>query len=137
LKLGVNRNGKQCRERWYNFLNPEINRDPFTAEEDLQILQLRQKIGNRWSEIIKHLPGRTENSVKNRFNCMFKKIREENLTIIKDSTMQAALEKIKGTASDSIVDEDKLLQNLIDLKREQIKNSQNNTSRKANFNSSL
>lgn len=37
-KLGVNRNGKQCRERWYNFLNPEINRDPFSNEEDLKIL---------------------------------------------------------------------------------------------------
>jgi myb proto-oncogene protein len=33
--LGVSRNGKQCRERWYNFLNPEINRDPFTPQEDL------------------------------------------------------------------------------------------------------
>ena len=78
-KLGVNRNGKQCRERWYNFLNPEINRDPFSNEEDLKILQLRKQIGNRWSEIVKHLPGRTENSVKNRFNCMFKKIKDEKL----------------------------------------------------------
>jgi hypothetical protein len=37
---------------------------------------------------------------------MFKKIREENLQIIKDSTMQAALEKLSGPTSDSIVDED-------------------------------
>lgn len=37
-KLHTNRNGKQCRERWYNFLNPEINREPFTSEEDLLIL---------------------------------------------------------------------------------------------------
>lgn len=41
---------------------------------------------------------------------MFKKIREESLQIIKDSTMQAALEKIKGTTSDCVVDEDQLLQ---------------------------
>lgn len=77
--LGVHRNGKQCRERWYNFLNPEINREPFTGEEDLKILLLRKEIGNRWSEIVKQLPGRTENSVKNRFNCMFKKVRDEKL----------------------------------------------------------
>lgn len=51
--LGVQRNGKQCRERWYNFLNPEINREPFSPEEDLQILKLRKQIGNRWSEIVK------------------------------------------------------------------------------------
>mmetsp|Transcript_17984 Transcript_17984/g.13007 ORF Transcript_17984/g.13007 Transcript_17984/m.13007 type:complete len:104 (-) Transcript_17984:1447-1758(-) len=78
-KLNTNRNGKQCRERWYNFLNPEINREPFTPEEDLKILLKRQQIGNRWSEIVKLLPGRTENSVKNRFNCLYKKIREEKI----------------------------------------------------------
>ena len=58
-------------------MNPEINRDPFTIEEDMKILDLRNKIGNKWSEIVRLLPGRTENSVKNRFNCMFKKIKDE------------------------------------------------------------
>lgn len=36
-------------------------------------------MGNKWSEIIKHMPGRTENNVKNRFNGMFKKIKDEIL----------------------------------------------------------
>ena len=75
--LDVNRNGKQCRERWFNFLNPDINREPFTAEEDLILLEKRQEVGNRWSEIVKLLSGRTENSVKNRFNCLFKKMKED------------------------------------------------------------
>jgi len=57
----VDRNGKQCRERWFNFLNPEINRKPFTDEEDLTILEERRRIGNRWSKIVEQLPGRTEN----------------------------------------------------------------------------
>lgn len=26
--------GKQCRERWHNHLNPEINKDRWTEEED-------------------------------------------------------------------------------------------------------
>ena len=34
-KIGVNRNGKQCRERWYNFVNPDINREPFSPSEDI------------------------------------------------------------------------------------------------------
>lgn len=74
--LQVQRNGKQCRERWVNFLNPEIKRDPFSLEEDLLILQKRLDIGNKWSEIIKQMPGRTENNVKNRFNMMFKSIKD-------------------------------------------------------------
>jgi myb proto-oncogene protein len=77
LNLGVSRNGKQCRERWVNFLNPEIKKDPFTLTEDIMILEKRLSIGNKWSEIIKEMPGRTENNVKNRFNMMYKNIKDE------------------------------------------------------------
>jgi hypothetical protein len=34
------------------------------------------KIGNKWSEIIKEMPGRTENNVKNRFNMMYKTVKD-------------------------------------------------------------
>ncbi|CDW76882.1 myb-like dna-binding domain containing protein [Stylonychia lemnae] len=119
-KLGVNRNGKQCRERWYNFLNPEINRDPFSNEEDLKILLLRKQIGNRWSEIVKQLPGRTENSVKNRFNCMFKKIKDEKLQKIQESDMGDVLDKIDQQQQDSMIDEDEILETLIAKKNIQI-----------------
>lgn len=77
--MNVQRNGKQCRERWVNFLNPEIKKDPFTLQEDILILEKRLSIGNKWSEIIKEMPGRTENNVKNRFNMMFKNIKDEHI----------------------------------------------------------
>ena len=32
--------GKQCRERWYNHLNPSINKHPWTAEEDRVIIEV-------------------------------------------------------------------------------------------------
>jgi hypothetical protein len=41
------------------------------------LLQRQQAIGNKWAEIAKEIAGRTENQVKNRFNAMIKKIREE------------------------------------------------------------
>lgn len=49
----VVRNGKQCRERWVNFLNPEIKKDPFTLREDIFLLEKRLEIGNKWAVIIK------------------------------------------------------------------------------------
>ena len=65
--------GKQCRERWYNQLDPSINKQKWTKKEDDMILQLHIKYGNKWSLISKELQGRTDNAVKNRFNGTIKR----------------------------------------------------------------
>ncbi|XWS40726.1 hypothetical protein CRYUN_Cryun17cG0020100 [Craigia yunnanensis] len=62
---GLKRTGKSCRLRWLNYLSPDVRRGNITPEEQLLIMELHAKWGNRWSKIAKHLPGRTDNEIKN------------------------------------------------------------------------
>ncbi|XP_042482486.1 transcription factor MYB108-like [Macadamia integrifolia] len=62
---GLKRTGKSCRLRWLNYLRPDVRRGNITLQEQLLILELHSRWGNRWSKIAQHLPGRTDNEIKN------------------------------------------------------------------------
>ncbi len=61
------RSDKQCRERWFNCLNPQVKKGNWSSEEDYKIFYLYKKYGSKWAQIANYFEGRSENSVKNRF----------------------------------------------------------------------
>ncbi|KAL9666019.1 hypothetical protein QQ045_000341 [Rhodiola kirilowii] len=65
---GLNRCGKSCRLRWTNYLRPDIKRGKFSDEEERLVIHLHSVLGNKWSRIATHLPGRTDNEIKNFWN---------------------------------------------------------------------
>jgi len=73
----IGRSGKQCRERWFNTLNPNVKKGHWTPEEDYNIFQLYNKLGSQWSKIASYFKGRTENSIKNRFYSTLRRIATE------------------------------------------------------------
>ncbi|KAL3525020.1 hypothetical protein ACH5RR_013392 [Cinchona calisaya] len=96
---GLLRCGKSCRLRWTNYLRPDLKRGLLSEYEEKMVIDLHAQLGNRWSKIASHLPGRTDNEIKNHWNTHIKKK-------LKKMGIDPVTHKLLPTPSTSTTDQD-------------------------------
>ncbi|XP_022868562.1 transcription factor MYB124-like isoform X2 [Olea europaea var. sylvestris] len=79
-----NKTTRQCRRRWFTYLNSDFKKGGWSPEEDLLLCEAQKIFGNRWTEIAKVVSGRTDNAVKNRFTTLCKK-RAKHEALVKEN----------------------------------------------------
>ncbi|KAG2318013.1 hypothetical protein Bca52824_021135 [Brassica carinata] len=73
--------GKSCRLRWANHLRPNLKKGAFSKEEEQLIVEMHARMGNKWAQMAEHLPGRTDNEIKNYWNTRIKRRQRAGLPL--------------------------------------------------------
>lgn len=72
--IGNGRCRLQCLQRWQRSLNPMINKNQWTPEEDIALIQTVQKFGvKKWTKVSSCLVGRTDVQCRYRYQLIQKK----------------------------------------------------------------
>lgn len=64
------RNERQVRDRWQIWLDPSVNRGPFTEEEDKLLTELYKKHGPKWTILTHWFNRRTDVILKSRWRSL-------------------------------------------------------------------
>ena len=64
------RNTRQCHDRWFYYLNPNVKKGPWTEEEEKMLFKCVKEIGPHWVRISKLFEGRTDTQIKNKWNVL-------------------------------------------------------------------
>jgi hypothetical protein len=67
IRMPLGFSSRQCRERWQNYVSPLLYSQIWTDEEDQKLIEEFARVGTRWTVIAEAFPGRSGNTVRNRY----------------------------------------------------------------------
>jgi hypothetical protein len=76
-RLMPGRNARQCKDRWANFLSPDVVNGPWTEEEETLLCNRFAVLGNAWKLISTFFPGRTEINIKSHWQMIQRRMKRE------------------------------------------------------------
>lgn len=74
----INRNVRQCRERWFNTLSEKVIKTKWTKEEDELLFKKYDELGPKWKKMESFFPGRVQYQIRNRIKILTKR-NQQNL----------------------------------------------------------
>lgn len=93
------KSSRQVRERYQHYLSPNVSNEPWSTEEDALLADLFKKYGTNWAQIAVFMPGRTNTSVKNRYNSHVSKKCTDTCSVVKPSPPNPCVEPLPSIIS--------------------------------------
>ena len=99
ISRNLKRSIVSIKERYMNKLNPELKRSKFTEDEDIQIKELHNKLGNNWNMIAMNIPQRSALMIKHRFYSFIRKEvlkkKKNHFDLIKSASCENSLNEYR------------------------------------------
>lgn len=77
------RNPRQCKDRWLNYLSPDIVNGPWSVEEEQELINKYEMYGPSWKLISTFFPTRTDINIKSRWNLIKRRDQKQKLQLTK------------------------------------------------------